>query len=429
MASNGPRNIDFEALKALRDRHGAVYPRGRVLFREGDTQAEFFVVLAGSVELSLTDRDTGAKKVLFISPVGDFFGEMSCFAGAPRSATATVIEDNTVLLQFNQDTAIQLLRASPRFALGVIQRLSDRVLSANDKIKELTGQLASIAGTAAVAATNAPPPQGAPATTTAASGAKPSASTPAATGRAAAPTPAAAIREVPPPAYNRTVMWGKQVTCPVSNTRFVALNVRPEAVKVERRDSDFHEVCSGTNPLWYLVYVCPDCLFAAYPDDFAAVTPDEVARLSQSTPLRQRLAAGLDVSGERTLENAHIVFRLAVDSYGMRAPNFQRMGGLYHRLAWLARESGDGPNEQRYLAEALSQYLAGQEQAKSADPTTELMLLYTIGDLYLRLGKPVDSVKWLSQASQHVEFRKQPEIQRLTRERWGDARATARGRA
>jgi CRP-like cAMP-binding protein len=199
------RNIDFEALRGLRDRHGAVYPKGRVIFRRGDTSPEFYVVLQGSVELSITSPDTGAKSVLLIAPPGDFFGEMSCFSGAPRSATAIANDDNTILLQFNQETAIQLLRASPRFALGVIQRLTDRVTIANSKIEELASQLSlgSSAQTAAGAA------------------------------RAAS-----AARELPTPKYDRQRFLARGLTCPACGTRFTALTVRPDAVAVTVRESD-----------------------------------------------------------------------------------------------------------------------------------------------------------------------------------------------
>ena len=150
------RNIDFEALRSLRDRHGAIYPKGRVIFRRGDSSPDFYVVLHGSVELSITNPETGATSVLLIAPPGDFFGEMSCFGGAPRSATAIANEDNTVLLQFNQDTAIQLLRASPRFALGVIQRLTDRVTIANLRIEELSARLAAAGAPASLSPGRAP---------------------------------------------------------------------------------------------------------------------------------------------------------------------------------------------------------------------------------------------------------------------------------
>jgi CRP-like cAMP-binding protein len=402
------RNIDFEALRALRDRHGAVYPKGRVIFRHGDTSPEFYVVLQGSVELSLTDKESGVKQVLHVAPPGDFFGEMSCFGGDPRSATAIANEDNTVLLQFNQETAIQLLRASPRFTLGVIQRLCDRVNIANRKISELTGQLAG----------GGPPAPG------------PAGATLAATAAAAARAAAAATKDVPAPEFDRQQFTGKQIVCPVSGTRFTVLTVRPEATKLQTRESDFHEIYSGPSPLWYLVHVCPECFFAAYPDEFANVPPTEVAALKEQTSARQRLVEGRELAGQRTAEDAVIALRLAVDSYLQRGTNPQRTGGLYHRLAWLSRELGDTQNEQRYLAESLKQYQIAMETARPTEPTAELMMLYTLGELNIRLGNPAEGVRFLHQASQLPAFKLQPEIQRLTRDRWSEARAmAARARA
>jgi len=104
------------------------------------------------------------------------------------------------------------------------------------------------------------------------------------------------------------------------------------------------------------------------------------------------------------------------------------MGGVYHRLAWIAREASDASSETAYLTEALKQYMLGWEKTRPTDPTTELMMLYTIGDINLRLGGAAEAVRWLHQASQHAALKNQPEIQRLTRERWGNARATARPR-
>jgi CRP-like cAMP-binding protein len=130
------RDIDFPALAKLQGRHGVGFAKGQVIFRRGDTDAAFYVVLRGSVELSITEG--GYKQVLHVAPPGDFFGEISCFASVARSATATANEDDTVLLQFDQGTIVKLMRASPRFCLGLVQRLCDRVVMANEKIADLT---------------------------------------------------------------------------------------------------------------------------------------------------------------------------------------------------------------------------------------------------------------------------------------------------
>jgi uncharacterized protein (DUF2225 family)/CRP-like cAMP-binding protein len=401
------RNIDFEALRSLRDRHGAAFPRGRVICREGDTTSEFYVVLQGSVEVSQKDTSSGDKRVLFTVAAGGFFGEMSCFSGLPRSATCIAAEDS-VLLYFNQDTAIQLLRASPRFALGVIQSLCDRLRNANERIARLE----------APSSPAAPPAPAAPA--------RPAVNTMASNAAVAA---AAAGRDVPPPEYNRAVLWGKLCQCPVSNTRFTALNVRPDVAKVKARDTDLRDVYEGANPTWYLVYVCPECLFAAYPEEFAALPATEATAIASTLPQRREIAAGHDLHGERSLEAAAAAYRLAVHCYSLRGPDHQRMGGLYQRLAWLSREAGDAQAEQRYLAEALMSLRAGLDQPKARPPEVELAMLYSIGELHLRLGNPVEAVRSFAQASQHPEFKKQPDIQRLTRDRWTEARGMARPRA
>src|SRR5687767_5431418 len=119
--------------------YGVKYPRGWVIFREGDTSSDMFVVLDGSVELTIRDPDSGETRLVRSVAKGEFFGEMSCFLGRSRSATAIAAEDS-VLLTFNKDAAIQMLRTRPRFAVGVIQTLCDRIVRDGETIVKLGGQ-------------------------------------------------------------------------------------------------------------------------------------------------------------------------------------------------------------------------------------------------------------------------------------------------
>lgn len=122
------RDIDFEALRDLRGRFGAAYPRGRVLFHEGETSTDFYVVLKGAVELASRDPATGQLRPLRAVRPGEFFGEMACFCDRPRAASAIVSED-AVVLRLSQVAINDLLARSPRFARGVIQTLCDRLLA------------------------------------------------------------------------------------------------------------------------------------------------------------------------------------------------------------------------------------------------------------------------------------------------------------
>src|SRR5438876_1212853 len=111
-------------------------------------------------------------------------------------------------------------------------------------------------------------------------------------------------REVPVPAFDRQLFVARGLTCPVSGTRFAALSVRPEAIELRVRESDFHELYRGPSPLWYLIHVCPECFFAAYPDDFLALPPGELAAIRAQAPARQQLAVGRNLAGERQIEDA-----------------------------------------------------------------------------------------------------------------------------
>ena len=137
MTERRARDIDFTMLRQLRSRFGAIYPRGRVVFHQNETSSTFFVVLQGSVEMHAADPLTGESMVVRRVGPGEFFGEMACFCERPRAATAITSEES-VLLSFSRADVLEMLRTSPKFALGVIQTLCDRMLADGAMIARLS---------------------------------------------------------------------------------------------------------------------------------------------------------------------------------------------------------------------------------------------------------------------------------------------------
>src|SRR4051812_46571866 len=72
--------------QTLFERFGKAFPPGTILFKEGDTGKEMYVIQSGKVRISKTVRDV--EKTLVELPAGEFFGEMSILNDKPRSATA-----------------------------------------------------------------------------------------------------------------------------------------------------------------------------------------------------------------------------------------------------------------------------------------------------------------------------------------------------
>ena len=80
----------------LFQRFGKEFPQGTVLFREGETGREMYVIQSGKV--SISKRAGESQKVLTILGAGEFFGEMSILNNKPRSASASCEEDTKLLV-------------------------------------------------------------------------------------------------------------------------------------------------------------------------------------------------------------------------------------------------------------------------------------------------------------------------------------------
>ena len=72
------------------------FRRGETVFHLGDPGDALFIVMSGSIKITLP-ADTGDEAILATLRPGDFFGELALLDGAPRSATAIAIEPTETL--------------------------------------------------------------------------------------------------------------------------------------------------------------------------------------------------------------------------------------------------------------------------------------------------------------------------------------------
>ncbi len=118
----------------LFQRFGRSFPRGAVLFREGEPGHEMFVVQSGRVHISKAVGDV--EKILTTLGGGEFFGEMSILNDRPRSATATCAEDCRLIV-IDPRTFETMIRSSAEIALRLIKKLANRLQAADDQIENL----------------------------------------------------------------------------------------------------------------------------------------------------------------------------------------------------------------------------------------------------------------------------------------------------
>lgn len=103
---------------------GKDFPKGTILFREGDLGQEMFIIQKGKVQVR--KRVGSTEKVLAELSEGEFFGEMALLMGMDRSATVEVIEDSKILV-VRPDTFESLLKSNLDIALKMLKKMASRL--------------------------------------------------------------------------------------------------------------------------------------------------------------------------------------------------------------------------------------------------------------------------------------------------------------
>jgi CRP/FNR family transcriptional regulator, cyclic AMP receptor protein len=107
------------------------FAEGQVLFREGDPADSVFRLLSGAVDI-FRELD-GDPILLGTVGAGQFIGEMGVVENRPRSATARAASEVEVEILTPPEFLDQIV-GSPQAARELIQRLSQRLREADDRI-------------------------------------------------------------------------------------------------------------------------------------------------------------------------------------------------------------------------------------------------------------------------------------------------------
>ena len=108
------------------------YFAGDCIFEIGDQGDHLYIIVSGKVGISLESNPSSKSYIATLSS-GDCFGEMNLLDDLPRSATAEVIEDTT-LLSLEKTRLRGLIQSYPDMSIGMLRSLSLRLRDANQKL-------------------------------------------------------------------------------------------------------------------------------------------------------------------------------------------------------------------------------------------------------------------------------------------------------
>jgi len=120
----------FEAIK-----YATAYPKGAVLFVEGQAPRGIFVLCKGRVKLSISSSD-GKTLILKIAEAGEVLGLSATVSGKPYELTAETIDPCQVNFVKREDF-LRFLREHSDACFRVAEQLSEKYNSACHEIRNL----------------------------------------------------------------------------------------------------------------------------------------------------------------------------------------------------------------------------------------------------------------------------------------------------
>jgi CRP-like cAMP-binding protein len=113
------------------------FPKGSVIFEEGDLGLTMYVIESGEVEIRKLLG--GEDRVLATLGKGDFFGEMCMLEeDSPRSATAVAI-DPVDAVMIDQSAFTFILKHNPEIAIRMMRKLVVRLRQTTHLLEEAVG--------------------------------------------------------------------------------------------------------------------------------------------------------------------------------------------------------------------------------------------------------------------------------------------------
>jgi len=132
------------------------FPRGTVLFNEGDEGEEMYIIRSGQV--AIKKRVPHGEKVVAVLEKGDFFGEMAVLERIPRTAGAEMMEDGDLIV-IGSDVFGDMVKSNPEVAVRMLRKYSLRLRETTKMIEELAAKAEGAAAPVSGAALERPEPE------------------------------------------------------------------------------------------------------------------------------------------------------------------------------------------------------------------------------------------------------------------------------
>jgi uncharacterized protein (DUF2225 family)/CRP-like cAMP-binding protein len=368
-------------------------PNGTMIFRENDQGAEMYIVLQGSVEISM--ESNGNKINLAVIGAGGFLGEMTLLEGHNRTATAVATSDS-VLMVITKHNFDEVISSHPDIAMRIMKALSGRIRELNKRLKqssdqlEVARQLASQIQLAGDASIEQREPQD-----------------------SSEPSGEEMIRDSEDDDHASELVdleinydakvqefyfYDKEVACPICSQKFKAQVLKDSKLRQRDHNSELRTIYHDVDPILYNIWVCPECYFALPKSSFEKIDRTQTAVLANRKAQRQEKFK-FDFTANRTMGfviEAHKAAIECIDGLGRKRIDLP-LAELWLRLAWLYDDLKLHGKAREARKFALVKYKSGYLEDAGSDEKSQ-KLEYLIGTISASLGNTKEAKDYMFKA-------------------------------
>lgn len=216
-------------------------------------------------------------------------------------------------------------------------------------------------------------------------------------------------------------LYQVSVTCPNCTHDYKTSKVRTSFVKTLKTDTDFCIHYKDVNPDFYLVRLCPLCGYAFTENFKKKFSPRARERFYENITKKWD---NRDYGGERTLDEAITIYKIALICAQLTEESDVIIGGLCFKIACFYRFKNKPEQEKRFLQFSLDAYMSFFENEKNVT-VNEAKMIYLMAELQRRLGDYRGAVKWFDRVIKDKTINDATIIKKA-REQWQVAREQLR---
>lgn len=214
----------------------------------------------------------------------------------------------------------------------------------------------------------------------------------------------------------KEALYNTKITCPVCSKKIEVTKVKSKNCIVSSRDTDFCIYYKTVNPIFYDVWVCEFCGYAAQGEKFEEISSKDANEIIKKISSRWKKRS---FTGIRSIETALETFKLAL-------LNIQKMNNskpsdytrICMRIAWLYRILGD-EREKKFLKHALKFYYETYENEEFPIGKMDISVcIYMIAELNRRVGDYEEATVWFNRLVSSQEARKNKVLMEMAREQY-----------